>query len=564
MSDDYDREVADAFFEQPAVDHVKAAQGQMEAARIRQENGTGHRADLGLYPTIEDKLADQRHTEKVLEETRLLAEARATEARIKAGGALHQDAGFEFRTPRDVLRKVSPQPYAFDDVPLSIATFAYHYSQATGHDPSGAIVSAVTAAASVIDDNYRLVVRPESNWTVSARQWSFLCGEPSTAKSPSIRAATGHIKQMHNVLFQQWLTDNDGASKQERSPIPALYTSDSTVPALADALIANERGLLMLTEEMSSWIGAIDSSNKGDAAKNRGDWLQLRDGGPRQINRVERGAMLVPNWGVSVLAACTPGGLAKQMKEMPEDGLIQRFIPCILAAPNLDAAGDARQALTTWGRCLEWAWGLTTSPYPRYATLSADARALFDKEVRAINELVIATEGFSPAYASHLGKHPGMLAEIALVFHVFGEHGGDPGSEVGEGAMQYAIRYLRKARRHAHALYTSILSSAPAFELASALARSIVASDAALTTIARDWMTQHCQMFKKADNETRLAAVQILEDADWLSAHTHVKVYAGWPRGYSVHPKVFEIFAREGEQWRARRAAVRDAIGESA
>ena len=26
--------------------------------------------------------------------------------------------------------------------------------------------------------------------------------------------------------------------------------------------------------------------------------------------------------------------------------------------------------------------------------------------------------------------------------------------------------------------------------------------------------------------------------------------------------KVFEIFAREGEQWRARRAAVKDAIGE--
>jgi hypothetical protein len=372
---------------------------------------------------------------------------------------------------------------------------------------------------------------------------------------------------MHNVLFQQWLNDNDGVSKQERSPIPALYTSDSTVPALADALVANERGLLMLTEEMSSWIGAIDSSNKGDAAKNRGDWLQLRDGGPRQINRVERGAMLVPNWGVSVLAACTPGGLAKQMKEMPEDGLIQRFIPCILAAPNLDAAGDARQAMATWGRWLEWAWQGTASPYPRYATLSADARALFDKEVRAINELVIATEGFSPAYASHLGKHPGMLGEIALTFHVFGcAAGGQPANEVSEETMQCAIRYLRKARRHAHALYTSILSSAPAFELASALARSIVASDVVLTTVDRNWMTQHCQAFKKAGGDDRLRreAVQILEDADWLSAQTHVRFYGGWPRGYSVHPKVFEIFAREGEQWRARRAAVRDAIGESA
>ncbi|HEX7822301.1 MAG TPA: DUF3987 domain-containing protein [Sphingobium sp.] len=568
MSDNYEREVVDAFLapqEVPA--DIKAVNDQWAAAKERQENGTGRRQDLGLYPSIEDKLADQRHTEKVLEETRLLAQARATEAQAKAGGALNQDASFEFRIPRDVLRKVSPQPYAFDDVPLSIGMFAYHYSQATGHDPSGIIVSAVTAAASVIDDRYRLVVRPESNWIVSARQWSFLCGEPSTAKSPAIRAATGHIKAMHDILFQRWMEQYKLARENNgpKPELPALYTSDSTVPALANALAANERGLLMLTEEMSSWIGAIDSSNKGDAAKNRGDWLQLRDGGGRQINRVERGAIYVPNWGVSVLAACTPSGLAKQMKEMPEDGLIQRFIPSILAPPTLDPIGDARPALTTWGQWLEWAWQATESLYPRYVTLSAGARALFNAEERSIKELVIATEGFSPAYASHLGKHPGMLGEIALTFHVFGcAAGGQPANELSEEAMQCAIRYLRKARRHAHALYTSILSSAPAFELASALARSIVASEVVLTTIGRDWMIQHCQMFKKADDETRLASVQILEDADWLSAQTHVKVYRGWPRAYSVHPKVFEIFAREGEQWRARRAAVKDAIGEGA
>lgn len=546
------------------IDYVNAP-GWQTVASAPAQSGTSTSKPNFDFRTAEQRSEDIRLLAKSTEDTRRAEEAKLEAAKLKAGGPVPtRDAGFEFRVPRDVLRKVIPQPYAFDDVPRAIGEFAYYYSQATGHDPSGALVSAVTAAASVIDDGYKLLVRPESNWTVSARVWSFLCGEPSTGKSPAIRAATGHIKHMHNVLFQHWIDKCKSREKGEPRPeLPALYTSDSTVPALADALIANERGLLMLTEEMSSWIGAIDSSNKGDAAKNRGDWLQLRDGGPRQINRVERGAMLVPNWGVSVMAACTPGGLAKQMKEMPEDGLIQRFIPCILAAPNLDAAGDARQAMATWGRWLEWAWEITTSPYPRYVTLSAEARALFDKEVRTINELVIATEGFSPAYASHLGKHPGMLGEIALTFHVFGcAAGGQPANEVGADAMQCAIRYLRKARRHAHALYTSILSSAPAFELASALARSIVASEVVLTTIGRDWMTQHCQMFKKADNETRLAAVQILEDADWLSAQTHVKVYGGWARGFSVHPKVFEIFAREGEQWRARRAAVRDAIGE--
>lgn len=168
-------------------------------------------------------------------------------------------------------------------------------------------------------------------------------------------------------------------------------------------------------------------------------------------------------------------------------------------------------------------------------------------------------------YAAHLGKHPGMLAEVALTFHVFGTaQGSTPPLEVGEEAMRYAIRYMRKVRRHAHTLYSSILSSAPAFEIARALARSVVASEQPVATVSRDWMTTHCQAFRKADDRLRREAVQMLEDADWLSAETHVRSYGGWPRSYAVHHKVFQLFAREGEQWRARRAAVRDMIGDAA
>ncbi|RLK44532.1 DUF3987 domain-containing protein [Cupriavidus plantarum] len=471
---------------------------------------------------------------------------------------------FEFRKPRDVLRKVVPQPYAFDDVPPMIGMVAHQYAQATGYDQSGIIVACVTAAASVIDDRYRLAVRPESDWYVSARQWSFLCGGPSAGKSPAIRAATKHIQHMHDDLHRRWYLANENKPRDAQAPAPAIYTSDATIAALSERLQGNPRGLLMLTEEFASWIGAIDSGNRGEAAKNRGDWLQLRDGGPRQVDRVERRSVYVPNWGVSVLAACTPNGLAKQMKHMPEDGLIQRFVPCIMGAANTDASGDARQALTTWEQWLRWAYEFTTREIQSCIALSAGARALFDAEAKSIRELVVATEEFSPAYASHLDKHPGMLAEVALVFHVFGTTQGSAlGNEVNSEAMQYAIKYMRKVRRHAHALYSSILSSAPAFELAQALARSIVAADHVVITIGRDWMTQHCEAFKKADDRLRREAVQVLEDADWLEAKPGVRAYGGWPTKFSVHDKVFQMFAREGEQWRARRAAVRDAIGDA-
>lgn len=508
---------------------------------------------------------DKRAQAKLIGDIARIEEAKALQAELNAGApAPNRDAKFASRTPRDILRRAAPPPYDFEDVPRPIGEFAWYFSQATGYDPSGAIVAAVTTAASVIDDAYQLLVRPESDWHVSARQWSVLCGEPSTGKSPCIRAATGPIKHMHHVLYERWQAANEGVRKDERDPLPALYTSDSTIPALSVALQANPRGLLMLTEEFASWIGGIDSADRGESAKNRGDWLQLRDGGPHQINRVARGAVYVPNWGVSVLAACTPDGLAKQMKQMPEDGLIQRFVPCILSSPDLEMRADAREALREWGARLECAYTVTTSHMPTWLRFSEAARTLFEAEERSIRQLVIATESFSPAYAAHVGKHPGMLAEVALTFHVFGTApGGAPPPEVGAEAMHYAIRYMRKARRHAHTLYASILSSAPAYELARALARSVVASEQPIATVSRDWMTTHCQPFRKADDRLRREAVQMLEDADWLSAETHVRSYGGWPRSYLVHHKVFDMFAREGEQWRARRAAVREMIGDA-
>ncbi|MDJ1007693.1 MAG: DUF3987 domain-containing protein [Paracoccaceae bacterium] len=495
--------------------------------------------------------------------TENIARAREAQERMELRKQTGQSVAFEFRKPRDVLRKVAPPPFDFDDVSPPIGQFAKAFASATGFDQSGVIVASVTAAASVIDDRYKLTVRHESNWHVSARQWSFLCGGPSAGKSPAIRAASAHVKLMHGILHERWRSANEGKPRQDKDPAPALYTSDTTVPALSERLQGNPRGLLMLTEEFASWVGSIDSGDRGDAVKNRGDWLQLRDGGPHQIDRVERGSVFVPNWGVSVLAACTPDGLAKQLKHLPEDGLIQRFVPCILGAPDLDATGDASAAMTTWGQWLEWAYGATAQGFDTFIQFSSDARAMFDEEVRALRQLVIATEEFAPAYAAHLGKHPGMLAEAALVFHVFTATAeGELAPQVGVGAVAYAIRYMRKVRRHAYTLYSSILSTAPAFDLARSLARSIVAAETPMTTIGRADMSAMCAEFRKAPDMLRREAVQLLEDADWLEP-TARSPYGGWPREYAVHQSVFSIFAREGEQWRARRAAVKDAIGEA-
>jgi hypothetical protein len=463
---------------------------------------------------------------------------------------------FQLRKPRDLLRAASPPPFDYGDVPVPVADLGYHYSEATGFDRSGVIVAAMVAAASVIDDRYKLLVNRGTDWKESARLWAVLIGSPSAGKSPSMRAATDHIKTMHGRMVEGWRQQY--AKDDDPPPMPALYTSDATIAALTERLKSNPQGLLMLTEEFASWIGGIDSTDRGEAASNRGHWLQLYDGGQHQIDRIGRGSFLVPNWSASVLAACAPDGLRSLSKHLTNDGLIHRFIPVMMGSPNYDANGDAQQALARWQQWLEYVHHRGWSQSGCVVELSPEADELFRSENRAQRLLADATYEFSPALASHLGKHGGIMARVALVAHVLSD---DKSSVLKPQAMATAIAFTQKVRKHAAAMFDGVLTTSPALNLARALGRSIVAEGMLKNSIGRDWMTQHCADFRKADDRLRREAVQLLEDADWLQALPGARQYGGWTTRWETNEMLDHMFAEEGAVWRARRAAVREAIG---
>lgn len=462
---------------------------------------------------------------------------------------------FELRRPKDVFRTATAKPYQFDYLPADIAYLAQSFADATGYDQSGVIVSALIGAASTIDDRYKLIVRPESDWYESARLWAVLIGTPSSGKSPSMRAATGYIKTMHEIEVMQWQMDNQDVDSKERPPAPALYTSDTTIAGLEELLKGNPRGILMLTEEFDTWIGAIDATDRGQGAVNRGNWLQLYDGGSKQTNRINRGPVFVPNWGASVLAACAPAGLQRHMKQLPDDGLIHRFIPAIMGPRSSMRKGDARHAIAHWNGVLT---RLRRMP-PAFIELSPEARQLFDQEDAHKSWLSEALYESSPPLASHLGKHGGMLARVALTFHAIVE----PQSKFISGqTMWNAILFCRHVARHAGAMFDGILSTSTALSLARALGRSIVAEVGALTTIGRQRMSDHCAEFRKEDDDrVKREAVQILEDADWLEQSAGARSYGGWPTKWTVHERLWNLYSTQGEEWRQRRAAVREAIG---
>lgn len=459
---------------------------------------------------------------------------------------------FQSRTPRNFLNAAAAPPLDLANVPAPVAEFARACSSAYGFDQSGLVMAAITAAAAMVDDSYQLEAMPR--WFVSARLWTVLIGKSATGKSPALKMATAPIKEKHNELAGEYnLLCSQLEKGDEQPPRPALYTSDATIESLSDRLKDNPRGMMMLTEEFSSWIGGIDSSDKGDAVKSRGNWLQLYDGGPYQIDRIMRGSILVENWGTTILTASTPSGLAAQMKHLPEDGLIQRFIPVLIGSMDHSANGDAGEALDQWREWLFRIYSITGRS--KTARFSPDARKLFLETKANVGRLAETTDDISSGLASHVSKHTEMIARLALIFHFF-----DPGppAMLSIDTLRKAINLMAQLRRHSVALFTDILGASPATDIARGLARSLAAAEPGETQfIGRDWMTQHCRAFEKAkDDRVRREAVQLLEDLDWLR-DAGKGTYTGWPKRFEVNRNVFRLYAREGEAHRARRAAMK-------
>lgn len=479
--------------------------------------------------------------------------------------------GFDWPAPADFLKKVTPPGLTAEDVPSAIGKYAEEWAAATGFDRSGVIASCVAASSGALSDGLRLLVSQSSSYYESARLWTVLVGPPGVAKTPSIGAATAPIKVMHREMFEEWKKEaarlkSVAKARDEEAevpPRPALYTSDATIEALAELLVGNPRGLLFLSEEFESWLGSHDAYRGGGGSKDRGEWLRAYDGGPHQVDRVKRGSFYVPNWGIGILSATTPGALRKMSKHLPADGLLQRFLPvCINPGgdPHPDAdVGHLEQSYhNTLQRLLAYGPGTGV----RVVSLGSEADQMLRAEMKRLRRLALDVELYGESFAGHVAKHAGMLARITLAFHALsltdGRHPADV--PVDGSSVALAIRFMRKVFRHALAVYSDLLGNDTTVELARSVARFLLAGR--YQQIARRDLAQSCKAFRKAENERlREEAMQFLVDMAWVREldGQYTKSHA---THWAVNPTALVAFERYGQEHKERSMRVREAIVE--
>jgi hypothetical protein len=478
--------------------------------------------------------------------------------------------------PLNFFDKLVALPFGSAHVPASLGSYPAAYATQTGIDFGIALGGALAAAASALDDAFQIVADEPTGYWQSARLWILALAPSGSGKSPAqahmlapldaIARAELALYEKRSATAKNQLQAGTHTGEAERLSRPRIIVRDTTIEALSEVLRDTPRGVLIATDEIVSWLGSMDAYRGKSGARDRGEWLRLFDGGSHTIERIQRGSINIPNWGCSILTATTPIALSKLAQQLPEDGLLQRFIAIV--SPRQQDGVPVENIESIRGKyenLIERLYRLAPLPTSRGKIHMAPAAKSAFQAWRRDNRL--EQEGFEsvdPGLAAHVAKHPSFALRLALLFHcaetLAGEaHGAHPENlEVTEECMRMAFCFLKRAQNHALALYLSLKGESEVLSLARKVAKTILARDL-LTFARRDLVGNGA--FRGVDPRRQDEALRLLEDLCWVRPADQSNNTR--PSRFDVNPGISSKFSALAKEECLRRLRVKELITDS-
>lgn len=525
------------------------------------------------HPHVLDQADGKRAIDRAIAKAR---EDRAREVPKGQGSGQNKVSGWAedqqlapWPDPVNILGEMSAPEFTGDELPAVLSEFALAFARSTGFDPSLTLSAAVSVAAAALSDRFQIVGDSRSEWFQQARLWILAIARPGAGKTPAQKTMLAPLW----AIQQELTADHEEAvaslgEGEKPPPIPRVIVGDATIEALSERLRGNPRGLLVANDEFESWLGSHDTYRAGGVSRDRGEWLRLFDGGPHTIERIQRGSVFVPNWGASILTATTPAALAKLTRSLPEDGLLQRFIP-VMARRQCEptSAENLNEARIRYVETIRRLFGASPRAHNGCVSLSIDAQGFLETWKRQNQLAQEAFGAMEPALESHLSKYPSFLLRLALTFHaaniVNQEHelARDPAAfPVPLATIQTAARFLKRASLHAVALYLDRKSGNDVYELARDVARAILAR--AWNSVARRDLIQGVRAFRKAPDDLQDSVLRLFVDLGWLR-YAEGGYLKATPARYDVNPGLAAKFAEVTQRERDRRAVIREVIAQT-
>lgn len=455
-------------------------------------------------------------------------------------------------------------------LPPLIARFAKVRADMVGCDPSGMAMAAIAACGAVIKDSIRLKMKRHDDWKESARLWVMLVGDPSRKKSPILSGATRRVAQLdkemivtYNRALRDWNEDKEG-----EPPTPhRLRIEDITPESAAEVCAANPEGVLSLQDELSGWFGGIEKYSGGKGgAKDRAFWLQAYNGGHYAADRIGRKASFVENLSISMVGGVQPDPIRRIMQGATDDGLIQRFLPIMLADPTLGKDVEMPDVAFEYDGLIDRLHQMRPpETFLGYQCLT------FDDEAQALRNdleakhlaMMVAFEGVNRKIASHFGKYDGMFGRLCVIFHAIECATEAPGGPlrpvVGVTTAKRAADFLHRfLRRHALAFYTNVAGLSDDHDIMTDVAGYILAHN--LERVSLRTLGRGTRRMRKLTNFEGHAIFEQMVAHGWLEEDSKRSDARAWGVNPLVHTLYADRAAQERVKSEAARKIVRDAL----
>ncbi|TXH14108.1 MAG: DUF3987 domain-containing protein [Hyphomicrobiaceae bacterium] len=478
--------------------------------------------------------------------------------------------------PVDLWAKPLPPSFPRGAFPMPIEQLAIHRGEQAGCDPSGIAMAAFVACAGALSDTIRLKMRVHEPWFERPLLWGMLIGVPSTNKTAMLKCSTARIKEIDGAMFRQNVRNladwqEQGGTKGSE-PMPALSrlrVEDITMESAQEVCKNSPHGVISIQNELNGFFGAINKhgGDKGGGL-DRSFWINAYDGGQYAVNRIGRGGIagyIIDNLSVGILGGIQPDVIKRIMSGYSDDGIIQRFIPIVLADGT---DGDDRPAPDVSSEFDELIQRLNEMRIDRknqffmkdYVEFSEDAQQVQYRTSKFHSRLVKSFENVNATLASHFGKFNGFFGRMCITMHCIENInlGNDMPQKISLETAERVETILHKfVLPHSIAFYTGTLGMSEDIERVRAVGGYILAHK--LETVTMRTIGRNVSAMKRIDRFEAAKVFEQLEAFGWLEQANKRNDAPSWKVVEGVHHKFAERALSEVE----RRADVRDIIAET-
>lgn len=453
--------------------------------------------------------------------------------------------------PWDTLE---PPVFPIHSLPGILRGYTEARARVMGADPCGLAWSALSAASAAIHGKTRLRMKRHDTWSVPPALWTLLVGPPSSKKSPILTDAWMPLRQLQGVALRvyadamaQWNSlpkDEKAATPQPKRPI-RLLTNDATMESVQELLSLQDRGIGVLRDELSGFIGSFEKYNgagKGGSA-DRAFWLESHNGGPHTVDRIGRGTVSLEN-----LLTTVTGGIQPEVLESfaghSNDGLLQRFMMFIIRAATLGTDEPSGPIVADYTARIQGLVDISPASQAVFSDAAHEVREDVERELFALEQ----GDALGSKFSAFVGKLPGMYGRLCLVLSYLEPTG--LGYIVNERTAMMARSLIRNSVvPHAAKIYTTIGSPGVSSSLEGMQGIAGYILSKKLERIVMSDMTSNVRQCRKLSVYEVLRMVSPLVSGGWLNPEQETPTNRAW----LVNPAVHMTFADRAATERVRR-----------